>query len=155
MVVQEMLQLTGLDSPSASSNGSTASNETRSYHRYWELSPHLLAIFGIDGRVRRVNSALKQLLGLSEDALRRSCFLDHVHPEDRDQVLEVGRRLAGGTDQRCDLELRLRSAGGDHRSLVGSACVSPDDELVYLAASDVTERRRAEREVSLSQELAL
>lgn len=149
-----MLQITSHASPAVEDHETCRSGGALQ-ERFWDVSPHLLAIVGLDGRVRSANPALERLLGVSEGELRGTCLLDIVHPDDREQVLGAGRALAAGQQATCDLELRVRGSGRTFTSLLGSARASVDEGLVYIAATNVTERRRAEREVSLSQELAL
>jgi PAS domain S-box-containing protein len=122
---------------------------------FWDLSPHLLAIVGLDGGVRRLNPALERLLGCSLDDLNQRGLLDIVHEHQRDDACAAVRELVRGRAEKVDLELRVHSCDGTEHTLLGSARVCSERNLVYVAANDVTERRRIEREASLSQELAV
>jgi PAS domain S-box-containing protein len=122
---------------------------------FWDLSPHLLAIVGFDGRVRRLNPALSQLLAFDADELDAVHLLDIVHEQDRAEALAAARDLARGLADKVDLELRVRCRRDLEHTLLGSASACVDSELIYVAGNDVTERRRIERAVSLSQELAV
>jgi PAS domain S-box-containing protein len=122
---------------------------------FWDLSPHLLAIVGFDGRVRRLNPSLSELLGVDEDELDEARLLDFVHEQDRGEALAAARDLARGRADRVDLELRVRCRRNAEHTLLGSARACADRELIYVAGSDVTDRRLIERAVSFSQELAV
>jgi PAS domain S-box-containing protein len=80
-------------------------------------------------------------------------FLQHVVPEDRDQVKRVFRRALRGAAP-LTLEFRIRRAGdGDIRWLeaLGALHRAPDGAGKFLGVlSDVTERRRAEQRLRLA-----
>ncbi len=80
-------------------------------------------------------------------------FLEHVLPEDRDQVKRVFRRALRGAAP-LTLEFRIRRAGdGDIRWLeaLGALHRAPDGAGKFLGVlSDVTERRRAEQRLRLA-----
>jgi PAS domain S-box-containing protein len=141
----------------ASPNGKRQDDRggTEPENGFWDLSPHLLAIVGLDGAVRRLNPALERLLGFNREDLNQKSLLDIVHEQDRVAALAAVRELAGGREDEFELELRVRCRRGVEHTLLGSARACRDRHLIYVAASDVTERRRIEREVSLSQELAV
>jgi PAS domain S-box-containing protein len=122
---------------------------------FWDLSPHPLAIVSWDGDVRRLNPALESLLDLGPEGLNGDGLLGFVHEQDRAAVLAAARELAAGGQEEVELEVRVRCRRGLEHILLGSARACPDRELFYVAASDVTERRRIEREASLSHELAV
>jgi PAS domain S-box-containing protein len=126
-----------------------------SQNRFWDLSPQPLAIVGSDGQVQRVNPALQSLLGLGDEGLNGDSPLAFIHEQDRAAVLAAGRELVEGGRDEIELELRVRCRGGLEHVLLSSARACPARNLIYVAASDVTERRRSERQVSLSQELAV
>ncbi len=80
-------------------------------------------------------------------------FLDHVLPEDRDQVKRVFRRAMHGAAP-LTLEFRIRRAGdGDIRWLeaLGALHQAPDGAGKFLGVlADVTERRRSEQRLRLA-----
>jgi PAS domain S-box-containing protein len=134
---------------------STIESQPQPQNGFWDLAPHLLAIIGLDGVVRRLNPALEQLLGYSAEELNERGLLAIVHERDREVAAAAVRELAQGRRDEIELELRVRCRRGIEHTLLGSARVCPERSLVYVAANDVTERTRIEREVSLSQELAV
>ena len=135
----------------ASTNGTQPAQAPHNENGFWDLSPHLLAILGFDGRVRRLNPALGQLLGYDEDALNERGLLGIVDEHDRPEALAAVRELAAARREQVDLELRVRCRRGMEHTLLGSARACPERQLIYVAAGDVTERRRVEREASLAR----
>ena len=139
----------------ASTNGTQPAQAAHNENGFWDLSPHLLAILGFDGRVRRLNPALRQLLGFDEDALNERGLLEIVDEHDRPEALAGVRDLAASRREQVDLELRVRCRRGMEHTLLGSARACRERQLIYVAAGDVTERRRIERAASIAQELAI
>jgi PAS domain S-box-containing protein len=113
----------------------------------------MLCICGFDGTFLRVNAAWEKTLGYTPEELTREPFLNFVHPDDREAtVAEFETILAGGTA--LNFENRYRTKDGSFRWLLWSATPYFPDRVVYAAARDVTERRRAEEEIrALNQEL--
>jgi signal transduction histidine kinase/DNA-binding response OmpR family regulator len=83
------------------------------------------------------------VLGYVEDELRRSPFLDFVHPDDRAPTLEAMSALTTG-GRIVNFENRYRAKDGSYRWLQWSASPFPKQGLVYAAARDVTDRKTAE-----------
>jgi PAS domain S-box-containing protein len=123
--------------------------------RFWSLSLDLLTIVDAEGRIEAVNPAHRQLLGYEAGDLEGRLFAELVHPEDRARSLEKLERLVGGGPETADYEVRVRAKDGSYRTLLASARYSAQQGLVYAAAKDVTERRRAEAQVELERELAV
>ena len=58
-----------------------------------------------DGLVRSVNGAVTRFLGHDPELIRGTSILDHLHPDDRDQVLDAARSL--GPQDSVTLDARL------------------------------------------------
>jgi PAS domain S-box-containing protein len=123
--------------------------------RFWNLSRDLLAIAGFDGHLKRVNPAHEQVFGYSSQELLREPYIERVHPDDHERVLAEVLRLESGEREIADFESRVRCKDGSYRSLLCSAKSNPDQRRIYIAAKDVTERKRVEEEIALSRELTL
>src|SRR5262249_47683343 len=112
-----------------------------------------------DGRWRRVNRRLSEILDVPIDELLEGSFLDHAHPDDApmlsaafDAVLagrgrapqrHAGRFLRSSARSQW-LSIRLSLLGGGY----------PEDRRVIVIIEDVTERREIEMERNrLVQEL--
>jgi len=81
-------------------------------------------------------------------------ILTLVHPEDRDRVGEALADLTSGRRDRCDMELRVRSASGDFvyvldRLQVVSHGAGGEPLRIVGTHSDITERKEAERELRI------
>ncbi|WP_405849319.1 PAS domain S-box protein [Streptomyces sp. NBC_01518] len=119
----------------------------------FHLSLDLLCIAGLDGYFKRVNPAFERTLGHSADALLGRPWLEFVHPEDRARTRAVLDRLASGVEL-AEFENRFVRDDGTERWLQWSARPVTADGLIYAAARDVTESRRAAREQTALRQVA-
>jgi PAS domain S-box-containing protein len=117
------------------------------------LSADLLGTVDAEGRLVWVNPAWEALLGLTETELLGARYLDLVHPDDRTRAAAFAGRLEHGEGgARPQIELRVRTSGGDHRWLQFGAAPDPEDGVVHLSGRDVTERRAAETGLRASEQ---
>ncbi|SEM03195.1 PAS domain S-box-containing protein [Roseovarius azorensis] len=112
----------------------------------FEHAPIGKAIVGLDGRWMRVNPALCDLLGYSEDDLLKTDFQSLTHPDDLHGDLHRLEQLKAGTISDFRVEKRyIRSDGAIVWGLlsvnvVRNARGKPDHFVSQIV--DVTERRR-------------
>lgn len=119
----------------------------------FNLSLDLLCIAGKDGYFKRVNPAFERTLGYSGDELLSRPFTDFVHPDDRAETEVAQRRLVRGDDI-VQFENRYLSSDGNARWLQWSARSVPDEGLIYAAARDISESRRASEEQAALRRVA-
>ena len=110
--------------------------------RFFSLSLDLLCVAGFDGYFKRVNPAWQRVLGYSTDELLSCPYLDFVHPDDRTPTTTEAGSLSGG-GQVMAFENRYRARDGSYRWLEWAAVPYPDEQVIYAAARDITERKEA------------
>ncbi len=115
--------------------------------RFFTLSLDLLCVATTSGRFLRVNPAWQRVLGLSEEELLAHRFLDRVHVDDLPATMHGLADLSSGRGV-ADFENRYRTRDGSYRWLQWAAAPLPGEGLIYAAARDVTDRRRADEERS-------
>lgn len=117
--------------------------------RYFSQSLDLLCLASTDGRLLRLNPEWERTLGYSIAELENRAFLDFVHPDDLASTREAVSRLS---DQETILnfENRYRHKDGSYRWIEWRSI--PQGSLIYAAARDVTDRKRAEQALRESQE---
>lgn len=119
----------------------------------FNLSLDLLCISGVDGYFKRVNPAFERTLGYPIETLTSRPLVEFVHEDDRDSTCEAIALLAGGAEV-AEFENRYIRADGTERWLQWSARPVPREGLIYAAARDVTESRRAALEQSALRRVA-
>jgi PAS domain S-box-containing protein len=121
--------------------------------RFFEISRDLLGTAGLDGRFTTVNPAWTETLGYTREEITSVPFIDYVHPDDVERTLAETQKLFAGTDS-VDFENRYRAKDGSWHWLTWQARVSPEEQLIYARATDITDRRRSVRELAgLNREL--
>ena len=112
--------------------------------RLFDLSLDLTCLADPAGQFKRVNPAFTKVLGWSAEELLSRPFIEFVHPEDRERTLQEinGRNPGEPIDQ---FENRYVCKDGATRWLSWKAIQL--EGLVYATARDVTESRRATRQL--------
>jgi PAS domain S-box-containing protein len=108
-----------------------------------------------EGEAAYLSPAYETITGLSVETLRAdpSVFVDHVHPDDRDDYRQFLDRMreeiaAGDPQDRYDTEFRFERPDGDVRWFHAEGYpLAETDEYRYIGViEDVTERKRRKRE---------
>ena len=122
-------------------------------NQFFTLSLEMLCIVGMDGRIHVLNPAWEKTLGFSGLELRSRPMLDFVHSEDRPQTLSAVQKLQVGAELDA-VEIRVCSKNGSYKWLAFNATPVPRQGLIFVAAHDVTDRKRLEEQLR-EQNLAL
>jgi PAS domain S-box-containing protein len=153
IVVAAGLVLAGL----AAALGVSSAKRARAQNeldRIFNLSPDLIAVADFDGRFTRVNPAVEQVLGYTQEEFVGRPYLDVVHPDDRDTTAAEAAAIGEGK-RTLSFENRYLRKDGSPRVLEWTSTPVVEDGAMYGMARDVTERRRAEAEVErLAEEQA-
>ena len=115
--------------------------------RFFNYALDMLCIAGIDGYFKLVNPAFERVLGYTAAELLEIPFVELIHPEDRTDTVAEVNRLASGRDTIC-FQNRYRCKDGSYRQLEWTSYPEGATGLLYAVARDVTERDRAERQIS-------
>ncbi|MFD2683524.1 nitrate- and nitrite sensing domain-containing protein [Streptomyces phyllanthi] len=119
----------------------------------FNLSLDLLCICGFKGYFERVNPAFERTLGYPSQVLLSKPIVEFIHEDDRARVRAAFERLANG-DPVEEFENRYIRNDGTECRLEWSAWPVPEEGLIYAAARDVTESRRAAREQAALRRVA-
>jgi PAS domain S-box-containing protein len=113
---------------------------------FFERSPDMLCIAGLDGYFRRLNQAWTARLGWTLPQLRLRPFLEFVHPDDREATRSRMQGLARGVDTIL-YENRYLRRDGSYIWLQWNARPIPGRVAFYATARDVTRRKQLEKEI--------
>jgi PAS domain S-box-containing protein len=126
------------------------------FRRTFEDAPIGVALVDTDARYQRVNRALCEMLGYSEEELIGKTSSELLHPEDLGTSLERLHQALEGELSSYALERRYVRADGRtvwHSSSVSLVRDSRGEPSYFVCLhQDITERKQAEAEVKESEE---
>lgn len=117
--------------------------------RYFTSSLDLLCIATTDGSFLRLNPEWERVLGYSIQDLEGRSFLDFVHPDDLESTLAAMSKLEA-QESVFSFENRYCGKDGNYRWIEWRS--SPQGNIIYAAARDITERKRVEDALRKSEE---
>jgi PAS domain S-box-containing protein len=121
---------------------------------FFANSPTAMGIWGLDGTALRRNRAL-ELLVESEGSHRiGGPIFQHVDPADLPAAREAFARLLASGQLR-NFECRLIGSAGSARYALINAVTLPDQGVIYMTASDITERKKMEEELRQARLVAV
>ncbi|MDE1151702.1 MAG: PAS domain-containing protein [Micavibrio sp.] len=115
---------------------------------FLNLSNDLLGVYRRDMSFVRVNFAFNRILGYTDPELKMFPFLDLIHPEERDHVLQLMQKVIHAPmdeETRIDFECRARCKDGGFRWIEWIHKAA--GEQIYIVGRDVTEIRQHEIEL--------
>ena len=115
--------------------------------RFFSLSLDLMCVAGFDGYFKRLNPTWERVLGFSRDELQSRPYLDFVHPDDRTPTTSEASKVSGG-GQAFGFENRFRAKDGSYRWIEWAAVPYPDEQVIYAAGRDITERKEAKETIA-------
>ncbi|MBI4183728.1 MAG: EAL domain-containing protein [Proteobacteria bacterium] len=114
----------------------------------FEEAAHGMGLMGLDGRWLKVNQALCEIVGLSEEELLASDLRALLHPDDAEATIDRIEECVAGSCDSIQTEVRLRAKGGRTAwaSLAVSVVRDPRRQPVSLIAQlhDISERKAEE-----------
>lgn len=118
--------------------------------RYFSSSLDLLCIADTSGKFVRLNPEWEKVLGYSIGELEGKRFLDLVHHDDLESTLETISSLVS-QKQVLNFENRYRCKDGSYRWIEWRSL--PSGDLIYAAARDITDRKKAEQKLEKESSL--
>lgn len=113
--------------------------------RFYAISLDMLCILGFDGYFQRLNPAWERTLGFTVAELRSKPSIEFVHPDDQARTRAQNASVRGG-GQALSFENRYVCKDGSYRRLLWNSTADLEHQVIYAAARDVTDARRAEEE---------
>ncbi|MDZ8029241.1 MAG: PAS domain S-box protein [Nostoc sp. DedQUE11] len=120
----------------------------RERERFLAVGSDLQVITGINGYFQWVSPTFKGILGWTVEEMTSRPWTDFVHPDDISaSVSETASLFSGNETMR--FENRYRHKDGSYRWLLWKAQPYPEEQVIYGAAVDITDRKQAEAEIQL------
>ena len=116
-------------------------------NRFFALSLDLLAVSGFDGHFRRLNPSWSRTLGFTDAELFARPGMDLVHPDDHARMQSERERVTAGANL-VHYESRLQCRDGSYRWFSVNAVPYAEEQLIYIAARDITDRKLADEQLA-------
>ncbi len=116
---------------------------------FFEMTPDLVCIAGKSGFFEKVNHAVIEKLGYSEEELMSRPISSFIHPDDRHFTQHKREELLKG-NALLDFQNRYITKSGDVLWLHWTSIYFPDNEVVFAIAKDITDRKQIELDVEAS-----
>jgi PAS domain S-box-containing protein len=113
---------------------------------FFALTLDLLCVADFDGYFKRLSPAWEKTLGFSRAELLAKPYLEFVHPDDRAATAAEAQKLATGAST-VTFENRYLCKDGSYKWLLWIAKPVVEEGLIYAAARNITDRKRAETEL--------
>lgn len=123
--------------------------KTEELDQYFTTSLDLFCIADTGGFFRRLNREWEHTLGYTLDELEGRRFLDFVHPDDMASTLSAIADLSSQQEV-LNFTNRYRRKDGTYRWIEWRS--TPKGNLIFAAARDITERKRAETALAEAEE---
>jgi len=120
-------------------------NHNYIFEHFFELSADLLCIAGFDGFFKKINPAVSQLLGYTNEELFSKPINEFVYIEDQDFTSKVRKELYNNKPL-LNFENRYVTKSGEIVWLSWTSMPVEDEKLVYAIAKNVTHNKKLEEE---------
>jgi len=122
-------------------------------NRIFESSPDIICIAGIDGYFKKVNPAMSDLLGYTEEELLITPIMEFIHPEDREDTAKQFD-LVNRDRENHYYENRYITKSGKIVWLSWTSKLFLDEEIAYTVARDITDQKELEELLDQANRLA-
>lgn len=122
----------------------------REWERFLAVGADLQVITGINGYFRWVSPTFERTLGWTSEEMTSRPWTEFVHPDDMGLSIAETESLFSGNET-FSFENRYRHKDGSYRWLLWNARPYPEEQVIYGAAVDITDRVRVEQERQRAQ----
>lgn len=103
--------------------------------------------FLLDGKITYLNPKMEEMIGYTtEEAKQLASFIELIHPNDREVVLEKIRRRMDGETDHDNYEIRILRKNGTSMdvNILASTCIINGKKAVFGSIIDISDRKRWE-----------
>lgn len=122
-------------------------------NKFFDLSPDVLSIAGVDGYFKKLNPSFPAILGYSMEEMLQNPYYHFIHPDDLLATSVLVEEFAGGL-KASYFENRFRHADGSYRWFAWTSTSLEEEGLIFGVAKDVTQKKSQEEALQhLNQQL--
>nr|WP_315252912.1 PAS domain S-box protein [uncultured Flavobacterium sp.] len=125
----------------------TAKKQAKEFEYFFNNTNDFSCIANTEGYFEIVNLSFNNAFGYLQNELEKEPFIDFVHPDDIADTLKVYDKLKSGATIIHFIN-RYRKKDGSYLFLDWSAAPNPVTGKLYCIARDITERKKAEEEIT-------
>jgi PAS domain S-box-containing protein len=114
--------------------------------RFLAVSSDLQIITGSNGYFHWVSPSFTHTLGWLPEDMTACPWSEFVHPDDLPSTIAEATNLLSGSETFA-FEHRMRHKDGSYRWLLWKAQSYPEEQLIYGAAIDITNRKQADQKI--------
>ena len=129
-------------------NSSPTPDSNYIFEHFFELSADLLCIAGFDGFFKKINPAVSQLLGYTNEELFSKPINAFVYIDDQNYTAKVRKELLNNKPL-LNFENRYVTKSGNIVWLSWTSMPIADEKLVYAVAKNITHNKKLEEERNL------
>lgn len=119
-------------------------------NRFFTVAIDMLCTAGFDGYFKRLNPSWERTLGWPIAKLLERPYLEFIHPDDRAATIGEAKKLTNAGYATISFENRYQCADGKYKWMSWTAIPAVDQQLIYAAARDITQRKESEHELALA-----
>ena len=122
-------------------------NSQNDLDRIFNVTAHMVCIASPSGYFLKISPAFVETLGFSEKELLSKPFIEFVHPEDLESTIDIMTPLIRGIPI-IRFSNRYRCKNGSYKWLEWTSRCFVNGGDIYAVAHDITERKKAEDDLS-------
>ncbi|MGZ3701172.1 MAG: PAS domain S-box protein, partial [Bdellovibrionota bacterium] len=120
---------------------------------YFSVALELIAVFGIDTNIIKVNPAFCVAFGYEPSEVEGRSVFDFIHPEDAENSIVQLQGLAQGIPS-LKFENRCRTKSGTYRLVSWNSAPDHERKIFYAAGRDITDKKIDELKMTYSAKMA-
>lgn len=121
------------------------------WERFLGVSANVKVIANTDGYFQWVSPSFERFLGWTPAEMLARPWAEFLHPDDVAESIEAVDQLFSGRETQS-FENRYRHKDGSYRWFLWNAQPYPEEQVLYGAAIDITDRKRVESNLLESEE---
>lgn len=127
-----------------------AEEQLNEYRHFFNINHDLCGIANTEGYFEFINANFAKILGYTEKEFCETAFIELIHPDDIPATVQEYEKLKSGALV-INFVNRYRKKDGSYLYLDWNATPNPATQKLYCVARDISERKKAEEMLELTQ----